>query len=294
MSHRVIEDVARHVLALSRFGDIHYFLGRTVFDFVTSRRGMDINQPSRMRAYSQLKLLLSLDATLDRELRDEIERRIERVSLNPLENDLDAEARLARQQYDALVAYAKRPDGLAARLDRDRRAELVPLAHGRAERVLLRTANVLSLGLYQHREGAPAAELCAALDRERKLEFHGRFLRKVSRTTPLVEVAYDVEEVRRSLRYVAEAGARAGASTARAAARIFAQTADAETRRLCLESLYRINNETAKRELLAIFRRPDLDAELRALSEQYLRDALREEQRISREDARAIFAAVGR
>ncbi|MDQ3806317.1 MAG: hypothetical protein M3416_21120, partial [Acidobacteriota bacterium] len=66
VSHRVIEDVARHVLALSRFGDIHYFLGRTVFDFVTSRRGMDINQPSRLRAYSQLKLLLSLDATLDR------------------------------------------------------------------------------------------------------------------------------------------------------------------------------------------------------------------------------------
>jgi hypothetical protein len=294
MSHRVIEDVARNLLSLSRFGDVHYFLGRTVFDFVTSRRGMDVNQPSRMRAYSQLKLLLSLDAALDPDMRGEIERRIERVSLNPLENDLDAEARLARQQYDALIAYAKRPDGLAARLDLDRRAEMVPLAHGRAERVLLKSASVLSLGLYRHREGAPAAELRAALDRERKLGFHGRFLHRVSKTTPLVEVAYDVGEVRRSLRYVADSGARAGASTARAAARIFAQTEDAETRRLCLESLYRINNETAKRELLAIFRRPDLDAELRAISQRYLRDALREEQRISREDAKAILAAVGR
>jgi hypothetical protein len=294
MSHRVIEDVTRNLLALSRFGDVHYFLGRTVFDFVTSRRGMDINQPSRMRAYSQLKLLLSLDATLDRGLRGEIERRIERVSLNPLENDLDAEARLARQQYDALVAYAKRADGLPARLDRDRRAEMVPLAHGRTERILLRTANIATLGLYRHREDAPAAELRAALDRERRLAFHGRFLRRVSKTTPLAEVAYDIEEVRRSLRFVAAAGERGGASTAKAAARIFAQTEDAEARRLCLESLYRINNETAKRELLAIFRRPDLDSELRALSEQYLRDALREEQRISREDAKAILAAVGR
>lgn len=294
LSHRVIEDVARNILALSRYGDIHYFLGRTVFDFVTSRRGMDINQPSRMRAYSQLKLLLALDATLDRDLRGEIERRIERISLNPLENDLNAEARIARQQYEALVAYARRPDGLAARLDRDRRAEMTPLAHGRAERVLLKFAGVLSLGLYKHREGAPVSELRAALDRERKLDFHGRFLRRVARTTPLVEVSYDIEEVRRSLRFVADSGARAGAGTARAAARIFAQTEDAETRRLCLESLYRINNETAKRELLAIFRRPELDSELRALSEQYLREALREEQRISREDARAIFAAVGR
>ncbi|HEV3468582.1 MAG TPA: hypothetical protein VG148_04625 [Pyrinomonadaceae bacterium] len=294
MSHRVIEDVARHVLALSRFGDLHYFLGRTVFDFVTSRRGMDINQPTRLRAYSQLKLLLSLDATLDRDLRAEIAKRIERVSLNPLENDLEAEARLARQQYEALLAYAARPDGLAARLDRDRRAEMVPLAHGRAERVLLRTASALSLGLYKHREGAPRSEVRAALGRERKLAYHGRFLRKVAKTTPLVEVVYNVEDVRRSLRFVAESGARAGASTARAAARIFSQTNDAETRRLCLESLYRINNETAKREMLAIYRRPDLDPELRAVTERYLRDALREEQRIAPADARAILAAVGR
>jgi len=294
MSHRVIEDVTRNLLALSRFGDVHYFLGRTVFDFVTSRRGMDINQPSRMRAYSQLKLLLSLDATLDRNLRGEIERRIERVSLNPLENDLDAEARLARQQYEALVAYARRPDGLTARLDRDRRAEMVPLAHGRAERVFLKSANILSLGLYKHREGAPAAELRAALDRERRLAFHGRFLRKVARTAPRVEVVYDIEQVRRSLRFVAASGERAGSATARAAALIFTQTEDAETRRLCLESLYRIDSETAKRELLAIFRRPDLDAALRSATEQYLRDALREEQRISREDAKAILAAVGR
>ncbi len=77
MSHRVIEDVARNVLSLSRYGDVHYFLGRTVFDFVTSRRGIDVNQPTRLRAYSQLKLLLALDRTLDRDLREEIGRRIE-------------------------------------------------------------------------------------------------------------------------------------------------------------------------------------------------------------------------
>ncbi|MDQ3805926.1 MAG: hypothetical protein M3416_19110, partial [Acidobacteriota bacterium] len=233
-------------------------------------------------------------ATLDPSLRAEIGKRMERVSMNPLENDLKAEARLARQQYAALLAYAKDPKGLEARLDRDRRAEMVPLAHGRAERVLLRFAGVLSLGLYKHREGAPPAELRAALDRERKLAHHARFLRKVSKSSPLVEVVWNVEDVRRSLRFVAESGARAGASTARAASRIFSQTHDAETRRLCLESLYRINNETAKKELLAIFRRPDLDAELRAVTERYLRDALREEQRIAPEDAKAILAAVGR
>ncbi|MDQ5835620.1 MAG: hypothetical protein M3379_02460 [Acidobacteriota bacterium] len=293
MSHRIIQDVARDLLALSPYGDLHYFLGRAVFDLVTSRRGLDLNQPTRLRAYSQLKLLLSLDATLDRSLRDEIERRLERVSLNPLENDLDSEARLARQQYAALVAYAERPDGLPARVERDRREELVPLAHGKTARALLRAASVISFGLYKHREGDAPEEVRRALDAERRLQYHERFLREVARTTPVVEVVWNVEDVRRSLRYVADAGARASAAAARAAAKIFAQTEDAETRRLCLDCLFRINDEAAKSALLSIYRSPALDPDLRQTTAQYLRDALRQDQRIAPADAKAINSVVG-
>jgi hypothetical protein len=293
MSHRAIEDVARTVLAVSRYGDIHYFLGRTVFDFVTARRGMDINQPTRMRAYTQLKLLLSLDASLDPALRDEIGKRLERVSLNPLENDLQAEARLAREQYAALVAYAQRDKGLAARLDRDRRSEMVPLAHGKTGRVLFRLANLLSLGTYSHRESATPEAQRATLDSSRRLAFHKKFLREVSKSGPLVEVVWNMDEVRRSLRYVAENGERADATTAGATARIFARTNDEETRRICLHCLYRINNETAKNELLRIYRAPDLDAGLRLLTAEYLRQAMREDQRIAPADARAIVSVIG-
>jgi hypothetical protein len=293
MSHRVLEDVTRNVLALSRYGDIQYFLGRTVFDFVTSRRGMDVNQPTRLRAYSQLKLLLSLDATLDRGLRDEIEKRLESVSLNPLENDLEAEAHLAREQYAALVAYANRPDGLAARLDRDRRAEMVTLSHGGAERVMLRFASILSFGIYKHREKAAPEVVSQTLDGERRLAFHKRFLQEVAKSTPLVEVVWNIEDVRRSLRFVAEAGERGDARAARTAAKIFAQTRDAETRRLCIDCLYRINNEAAKSALLKIYKQPELEQDLRQLTAQYLRDALREDQRIAPEDAKAIIAVVG-
>ncbi|HZB46638.1 MAG TPA: hypothetical protein VE360_15390 [Pyrinomonadaceae bacterium] len=293
MSQRVLEDISRNLLALSRFGDVHYFLGRTVYDFVTSRRGMDINQPSRLRAYSQLKLLLSLDASLDPSLREEIGARLERVSLNPLENDLEAEAKLARDQYAALVAYAARPDGLPSRLDRARREEMVALEHGKTERVLLRFARVLSLGLYRHREHATPEEQRAALDRERQLAYHRRFLREVSKSAPLVEVAWNIEDVRRSLRFVSEQGAGADAATAGAAARIFAQTGDEETRRLCLNSLYRINNETAKKELLRIYQLPDLDPGTRLLTAEFLRRAVQEEQRIAPADAKAIASVIG-
>ena len=291
MSRRVLEDVAGNLLSLSSFANIPYFLGRTIYDFVTSKRGMDLNQPSRLRTYSQLKLLLSLSASLDPELRDEISRRLERVSLNPLENGMEAEARLARDQYAALIAYAKRPDGLPARLDRDRRAEMMPIKHGRAQQVLFRLANVLSFGLYTHREQA-TPELQAQLDIKRQLAFHERFLRQVAKSSPQVEVVWNIEDVRRSLRFIAENGATANRKVASAAARIFTRTEDEEARNLCLNGLYRINNETAKKELLRIYRDQKLEARWRAQSADYLRLAIKEEQRIAPADAKALLSMV--
>ncbi|MBA2732291.1 MAG: hypothetical protein H0U54_05315 [Acidobacteria bacterium] len=291
MSRRVLEDVAGNLLSLSSVASIPYFLGRTVYDFVTSKRGMDMNQPSRLRTYSQLKLLLSLSASLDPSLRDEISRRLERVSLNPLENGMEAEAQLARDQYAALIAYAKRPDGLPARLDRDRRAEMMPLKHGRAEQVLFRLGNVLSFGLYTHREKA-SPQLQAQLDIKRQLAFHERFLRQVAKSSPQVEIVWNIADVRRSLRFIAENGASANRKVASVAAHIFTRTQDEEARSLCLNSLYRINNETAKKELLRIYRDQKLDARWRTQSVEYLRLAIKEEQRIAPADAKAILSVV--
>jgi len=35
MSRRILQDLTKNVLAFSQFGDLPYFLGRSVFDFVT-------------------------------------------------------------------------------------------------------------------------------------------------------------------------------------------------------------------------------------------------------------------
>ena len=290
MSRRVLEDVARNVLSLSRLA-LPYFLGRTVYDFVTGKRGMDINQQSRLKTYSQLKLLLSLSDSLDPHLRDEISQRLERVSLNPLENGLKAEAQLAREQYAALVDYARRPDGLPARLDRDRRVEMVPLRHGQTAQVFLRLANLLSFGLYTHRENS-TPDLKAQIDIKRQLAFHERFLREVAKSSPQIEVVWDINDVRRSLRFIAEHGSEASGKTASIASRIFAHTEDEETRSLCLNGLYRINNETAKKELLRIYRDQKLEARWRTQSAEYLRLAVKEEQRIAPADAKAILSVV--
>jgi hypothetical protein len=269
MSRRILHDVTRNILSLSRFGDLPYFVGRTVLDFVTGKRGMDINQPSRLRTYSQLKLLLSLNQSLDPELREGIGKRLERVSLNPLENDVEAEAKLATEQYAALLAYAKQPDGLPQKLDRDRRAEMVALQHGKTEQILFRLANILSFGKYVHREPA-SFEMESRLDVSRRLAYHTRFLQQVAKSTPQIDVTWNLAEVKHSLRYIADHAASAGSKSATAAAGIFTRTDDTETRRFCLESLSRMNSPRAKTELLRLSQRNDLDQAGRDLVISYL------------------------
>ncbi len=291
MSQRVLQDVASTALGLSRF-NLAYFLGRTVYDYVTERRGMDVNQPSRLRSLSQLKLLLSLDATLDPQLCAELSRDLERASLNPLENDLHAEAQLARAQHAALLDYAARPGGLEKQLDRDRRTELVPLVHSRTGQTLFQVAHALSFGRYTHRETATPAAQLATLNVERTLAYHRQFLREVAKSSAQVEVQWNIADVRRALEFINEHGERADGKTASAIASIFAHTNDEAAQKLCLSGLYRINNETAKNSLVRIYRDHTADAQWRTLSAEYLIRAAREEQRISPNDAKFIATFI--
>src|SRR5258705_11106727 len=280
MSGRILHDIAPNILSLSKFGNLPFFLGRTVFDFVSGRRGIDFNQPSRLKTYSQLKLLLALTNSLQPELRNEVNGRLEKIALNPFENDLDAEANVAREQYEALIAYAGKPEGLAAEVERDRRAEMVSLEHGQAAQLAFRLANIFSFGRYVHREQL-TTEMRDRLDIARRLDYHTKFLQHVSRSSAEIDIAWNLEEVKRSLHFMAEHGAGVGAHAVSAAARIFARTKDNETRRACLYSLSRINNPRAKSELLRISQNKEIDKDWRDIAEAYLRQGSQGEQPIA-------------
>jgi hypothetical protein len=274
MSRRVLNDVTRNVLSLSKFGNLPFFLGRTVYDFITGRRGMDINQPSRLATYSQLKLLLALNTSMEPELRTQVSGRLEKISLNPFENDLHAEAKIAIQQYNALLAYAKDPDGLAAKIERDRREELLPLEHGDKAQLAFRMLNVLSFGKYVHREEL-TDDMEDRIDVARRLHYHTQFLQQIAKSTAEVDITWNLEDVKRSLHFIAEHGSEAGSNTAAVTAKIFARTRDIETRRACLDSLSRIHNPKAKNELLRISQNNDVDKTLRDIASEYLRNGPR-------------------
>ncbi|HKG96698.1 MAG TPA: hypothetical protein VKA97_02745, partial [Pyrinomonadaceae bacterium] len=191
-------------------------------------------------------------------------------SLNPFENDLNAEAGIALAQYDALLAFAKDPEGLAARIERDRRAEMMPLEHGSKARLAFRVMNVLTFGKYVHREEF-TDDMENQLDIARRLQYHTMFLQQIAKGSAEVDITWNLEDIRRSLHFIANHGSGAGANAAAATAKIFARTKDEETRRACLDSLSRINSSKAKDELLRISQNNDVDKGLRDLASEYLR-----------------------
>jgi hypothetical protein len=292
MSRRVVEDLTKNIFSLSSFGNIPYFLGRTAYNFVTGRRGMDLNQPTRLNSYTELKLLLSFSGSLDPKFEREIERRVELVSINPLSNDSQSEIQLARQQYDALVDFARRPDGLPAKIERDRREEMVSLQHGSVARFFINLGNVLSFGRYVHRENV-TPELSERMEMARRVERHTVFLSEVAKSSPQTEVAWDMSTVKRSLQFLVDRGAGANASAARAAALIFQRTNDAEARRLCLDALYRINSKTARNEFLRLYREEPPQSEWRPAIAERLRNAVSADSRLKPAEARAVLNQVG-
>jgi hypothetical protein len=292
MSRRVFSDLTRNVFSLSSFGNIPYFLGRNAYNFVTRRRGMDMNQPTRVNSYSELKLLLSFNGSLDPKLEREIGRRLETVSMNPLSNDSQTEIQLARQQYDALIDFARRPDGLPAKIERDRRAEMVPLKHGSLARFFIGLGNVVTFGRYVHRENE-TPELLARLEMARRIERHTILLNEVAKSSPQTEVAWEMSTVKRSLQFLADSGADANGSAARAAALIFQRTNDLEARRLCLDALVKINNQTAKNELLRLYRKEQPNSEWRVAIAERLRKALADDRSLKPAAAQALLNQVG-
>jgi hypothetical protein len=109
------------------------------------------------------------------------------------------------------------------------------------------------------------------LDIARRLQYHTKFLQQIAKTSPEVDITWNLEDVRRSLRFIADHGSEARGNAAAATSKIFARTKDDETRRACLDGLSRINSSKARSELVRISQNTDVDKTLRDLASEYLR-----------------------
>jgi hypothetical protein len=235
MLSRAAADTLTGVLGVTKWGDWPYLAGSWGFDFVRTRRGAASDRDRRLQAYSAVRRWLALDHGLDPALRTELQRRLEAMGVNPLEQSVFAEAEIALTQYDALLTYAGDPDGLPAQLQRDRDAEMTRFQHRPAARAGFALATWATLGIYRHREQPRGAEMLAALDRQRRAEREVRFLEAVVRSSPRPEVVWNMEEVKRSLDGLLATGLPG--RSVKLVERILQQTTDAETRALCEQAL---------------------------------------------------------
>jgi hypothetical protein len=228
-------DAVTGVIGVSKFGNWPYLAGSMTWNFVRSRHGDPNNRSARLKAFSQVRRWLTLDGTMNPALRAELQRRLEILGVNPLEESVFEETQIAERQYDALLRYAADPQGLPARLDRDRNAEMAARRHGIPARTGLRLAKWFSLGYYSHQEMKDSTSLAAAVGRERRAERQIRFLETVAKASPQPDAVWSIAEVRSAMNELIETGVPA--RSIQVVSRLMQQTTDAETRELCARAL---------------------------------------------------------
>ncbi|MEO8026906.1 MAG: hypothetical protein ABI823_10545, partial [Bryobacteraceae bacterium] len=266
LSRRVINDAVYGVAGVSRFGNWPLMTAEMSYSFIRSRHGAALDHSARLRSYAQTRYQLAFDTELQPEFRKNLLRRLDKLGMNPLEDNVFQQSTFAKLQYQSLTAYARDPDGLLKKLNRDRRAELAKRTHHGFLAGFLQTANFLSFGLYTHRE-RDTSDVLPLLASARRIESHQKFLEAVAASNSVSEVSWNSADIRRALDALSEGDFPAKA--ARAVAQVFLESRNDQLRLSCLRTLHRIGAEESRSELqrLALNRR--LDQQWRQLARGY-------------------------
>ena len=233
MIRHAATDTISGVLGISKFSNMPLLFGSLAFNFVRTRHGAANDRDARLQAYAEVREWLTLDQTIDPELRRVLQQRMEIMGVNPMEQSIEGEARMAQREYAALLRYAADPRGLPVRVARDRESELFADRHGVAARIGFGLAHTATFGLVKH-PAENEAELAAQLDETRRVGRELALLDAVAKT-PQPEVVWNMDEVRRALDDVASA--RLPARSAKLVAQIMSRTHDEQTRVLCARAL---------------------------------------------------------
>lgn len=251
------------VFGITRFGSWPFFVGDSAFTFVRARHGAAVDRSARLHAYSEAREFLAVDSSLDPKLKAELIHRLDHLALNPLENGLSTEATVAQEQYAALIKYANSPQGLPAKLERDRRKELDSYTRSQTGRFLAGISRAMAGGENGISE-IPDPQLAAELAAYRRASHQMRFLEEVLRSSPRPEVAWDANTIRQSVEDLSS-GAPANPRAARLIAQVFTSSADFELRFSCLRALRRLDVEEAHNELWRLSQDPGTADSWRAI-----------------------------
>jgi len=195
---RTRDDAITGVLGLSHFSNWYYYAGDALYQFIRSRRGTAMDQDNRLDCYSEFRVAVALNRSLDPDFRQELQHSIQMLALNPLEASPEREVAMARANYQALENAAGNPDRLPVRLEKDRRKELAAFGESRRWRLAQNTLHYMTLGAFTARVPRND-ENDAMLDRDRRTESLIRYLREVADSGVDPEVSFDAVQIRNSM-----------------------------------------------------------------------------------------------
>ena len=257
------------VLGITTFGNFTFLAANSSWTLFEGRHGAPTNRSERLRSYSEAREFLAVDTRLDPQLKIELERRIDHLALNPLENAAGAEARVAREQFAALTQWAQSSDGLAAKLEKDHRKELAAYTRSKPAQFL-----AAFTGLFGgSSKGPESAEVVrASLEARRQSAARAQYLQQLLASSPRPEIVRDPGEIRRQIEALsADRFAAPGAPAV--IGRVFDQSRDFEVRMACLEGLARMHTDQAKSELTRLAQNPKETDFWRAASLASIRNA---------------------
>ncbi len=241
-------------LGITAFGNWSFLAANSTWTFVRGRHGAPTSRSERLRAYSDAREFLAEDSRLSVELKRELLHRLDHLALDPLENGLDTEARVAREQFAALMQYVQSPDGLAAKLERDRQNELEAYTRPLPVRWLLGAGRWLRIGSVNNSEEARAARR-SELEARREPASQVRYLERLLAASPRPDVVGDAARMRHAVE-VLSAARFPVPHASQMIAGVFERSLSFDLRMACLDSLRRMDVQEARNELLRLSQDP--------------------------------------
>jgi len=198
MAQRSINEITAGVIGISHFTNWYYYAGAMAYNMLWSRRGIAVDQDARLDCYSQFRAELALDHQLDSRLRQELQDRAESLAVNPLAASANREIQTARAHLALLQTESEENGKLAARLQKERRAELADFGESTKANVTHNVLHMGTLGIYTHRV-KPEQSTYAALDQERRVCYHLEFLDSAVKNGTEPEIAFNVSQIQSSV-----------------------------------------------------------------------------------------------
>jgi hypothetical protein len=193
MTQRSINEIVSGVVGISHFTNWYYYAGADLYDFYVSRHGNAMNQAARLDCYAQFRVQLTLDRSLDPALRQQMQRGVNTLAINPLETAPGRELSNAAQRYTQLKSASD--DGpILKRLDDDHRAELAMYEATQAQRVWQDIIHGVTLGAYTKRV-KPAEGNLPRLNSYRRVEYDLAFLDRLAAAGTAPEVTHEAWRV---------------------------------------------------------------------------------------------------